>query len=473
MSLSPKEITDIATQKASYLALNSEIIDIYENNLTGYIEDELANQLSGQSYEQAKHRISPINILPKVIDKLTNIYQTSVTRRVDEGSQSDKDLLDYYKQLMRPNDSLNLANEMFNLCQATLIYPCIKKGKPALSIIENDKFIPVSTDPMEPGNPSHFIILAGPKDGKDIYWVWSDQEFYITDSDHKYRYDLMSEIGNVEGMNPIGRLPFVYVNDSKRKILPKQDIDMLKIVKLIPVMLSDLNLAAMFQSFAIIYGIDVDDENLSYAPNAFWRLKSDPTSDKTPQIGTIKPQVDYNQVLGLIEAQISMWLGTKGIKSSSIGSLTKDNFASGISKIIDEMDTFEARQKQVTIFEGVETDLWDIVLNSMHPYWLSQGLVSMRNTFSTNAQVITKFAIQLPQQSRGQVVRDVKEEYAAGFTSRKRAIEKLNPELTDEQIEELIIEIDEERENATTESEDRDTGALETQPEDGASGPDS
>ena len=33
------------------------------------------------------------------------------------------------------------------------------------------------------------------------------------------------------------------------------------------------------------------------------------------------------------------------------GGLSTDNFASGISKVIDEMDTYEARQKQVVVFK--------------------------------------------------------------------------------------------------------------------------
>lgn len=471
MTLSPKDVAEIARDKAKYLDLNRQILDIYDNNLTEYLIKDLAAQLTGQSLEQALHRISPINILPKVIDKLTNIYQTSVVRTVEGGNETDKQILDYYQDILNPNDSLNQANELYNLCQNTLIYPVIKKGMPYLRVIENDKFIPVAHNPLEPTELTQVILLGPTIDNVATFWVWSDSEFYITDANEKYRYDLMAEFKNEDAVNPIGRLPFVYINESKRKIMPKQDIDMLKIVRLIPVMLSDLNLAAMFQSFAIIYGIDLDDENLEFAPNAFWRLKSDPSSDKTPSIGTIKPQVDYSQVLGLIEAQISMWLGTKGIKSSSIGSLTQDNFASGISKIIDEMDTFEARQKQVTVFKGAEKELWDLVLNYMHPYWISQGHIPMTAQFTRTAEVMTKFSVQLPTQSRGQIVRDVKDEYMAGFISRKKAIARLNPELADEQIDELIMEIDEEREpiDASAESEDRDPGTFEAEPEEGIS----
>jgi hypothetical protein len=108
------------------------------------------------------------------------------------------------------------------------------------------------------------------------------------------------------------------------------------------------------------------------------------------------------------------------------------------------MDTFEARQSQTTIFKQSEKQLWDLVLNYMHPYWQASGKVSIQGTISPNIYVNTTFAIQLPQQTRGQIVRDVKEERAAGFTTRKRALKKLNPEFTDEEITALEIELDEE-----------------------------
>jgi hypothetical protein len=287
--------------------------------------------------------------------------------------------------------------------------------------------------------------LAGTEGEKQIFWTWDEGSFQITDSEEKIRYDLMALYNNPEGLNPIGRLPFVYVNASDHKLCPIIETDTLAIVKLLPIMLSDLNLAAMFQSFSIIYGIDLNDENIQFAPNAFWRLKSDMTSDKKPEIGQIKPQVDFDQVLKLIESELSMWLGTKGIRAGAVGQLSPENFASGISKVIDEMDTFEAREKQVTEFKKAEAEFWDLLLNYMHPSWAESGQINNPARATPTAEVITNFVKQLPQQSRGQIVRDVKEEYAAGFISRKRALRALNPEMSDDQVEQLMIEIDEER----------------------------
>jgi hypothetical protein len=443
MGMTPDEIHNAVLSKRDYLAHQFQLLDIFEGNLSRYVDKELENQLSMQAYLQAKHRSSPINILPKVIDKLTNIYQTTVVRRVQDGTESQHEMLDWFQTEMSTNSVMNNSNELFNLCRSSLVYPYTYKGMPRIRAILNDRFVVCSSDPMNPEIPTDVILIAGQTDGVTVYWYWNATEFYITDSEGKRRLDLMSQLGNVDGINPIGRLPFVYVNESKHRLTPPPDMDTLKIVKLLPVMLSDLNLAALFQSFSIVYGIDLDDTDLKFSPNAFWRLKSDATSDKKPEIGTIKPTVDFDQVLRLVESQLSIWLETKGIKASTVGTLTTDNAASGISKLIDNMDTFEARQKQVTVYTSAEKDLWNLVLNYMAPYWASTGMLSgPKFPYGLPVDVTTNFSVQLPTQQRGAVVRDLKDEYSAGFISRVRAVKKLNPEMTEVEVEALIAEID-------------------------------
>lgn len=435
----PQDILEIVRNHAAEIAFNDEAIDILDGNLSPYIDKLLRKQLSTQSYWQAQQRMAPINILPKIIDKLTNIYQTSVIRTTER--KSDQDLLDYYVKQTDLNAQMNVANELYNLCGATLIQPYTYNGKPYIRAIPNDKFVIYSENSVQPNQPTH-VILIYKRGDKQIFWVFSETEIYATDG-RNILTDVMLEQGIIGTDNPIGKIPFLYVNSAKHKLCPTPDKDGLTICKLLPVMLTDLNHAAMFQCFSILYMINATDSALQYAPNAVWQMNSNPaTPELKPEIGSIKPQVDYEQVLKLIESQLSMWLGTKGIRASTVGGLTAENFASGVSKVIDEMDTFEARQKQVNTFTRAEGQMWDLICNYMWPYWTSTGQVENVGLFSPNVEITTQFATQLPLQSRGQVVTDLKNEVAAGFISRHRAIQKLNPELSEEQIDELIAEIE-------------------------------
>ena len=435
-----KSVNKIAEGYSDYLRYNKDLLNIYEGDLLSYIEKELKNQLTPQSYEQAVHRIFPVNILTKVIDKLTNIYQTTVVREVVDGTDADEELLDWYEEKMCINAQMQCANEMYNLCKSSLIHPMIYEGSPYLRIIQNDRFIAMGQDPAMPSRATDIILLAGVKEGKPVYWVYDAYSFQMYVGEEP-----ISSPENPMGINPFGKLPFIYTPDSKYQLMPIQDSSMLKVVKTVPVILSDLNLAAMFQTFSILYGIDVDDEAIKFAPNAFWKFKSDLTTDKKPEIGQIKPQVDIDQVIRLVEAELSMWLGTKGIRPGAVGQLTTENFASGISKVIDEMDTYEARQKQVAVFQYAEKNMWDLILKTMHPYWVSQNMIENKTLFSANAKIKTTFAVQLSMQSRAQVVQDLQREMASGFITRKMAISKLNPEMGEEDVLELMAEIDQER----------------------------
>lgn len=431
---------------------HTRIFDIYEGNLLHHIEKRLAEEFTPKAYLQIKKRIPPINILTKMVDKLAKIYQQHPARTIIEGDDNDKELLEWYQQKTKHDKKLNISNEFYNMSKSTLIQPYVHNGLPAVRAIPNNCFLPYSTDKIDPLNPTHQIIVngkvrdktsSGSYEVKSTYRVYTDSEIYIIDEDEKVREDLMAKM-EMDGTNPVGRIPFIYANRSSTKLIPTPDSDLETMTLLIPVLMADLNYAVKFQAFSILYGINVKSDNLEKNPNAFWVFETDAETDRKPEIGSIKPSVDIDQVLGLIQAELAFWLQTKNIRPGTVGQLTESNFATGISKIIDEMDTSDERQKQVSEFLDVEDEYWDLVRYHMHPYWAGKKLISNTAQFTADRKVDVTFAPQLPLTNRGEVVNTKRTEVEAGFTTRKRAIKDLNPKMSEEEVEALIIEIDEE-----------------------------
>lgn len=427
---------------------NHQLFDIYEGDLLPYVEQALSEQLSPQTYSQARKRVSPINVLIKIVDKLSKIYQQNPTRVVTGGTPSDDELLSWYQDCFRINSTMNISNESFNLYKNNLLQIFLHDGKPRLRSIPSDRFLAYSDDEIDPQNPTNFLLIYGEERDKNgmpgahIYHAWSDEEFVIFDGEGRVRRDLMAATGNADGVNPLGKMPFVYINRSPNLIVPKIDTDTLRMTILIPTLLSDLNVAAMFQSFSILYGVDVDDENLVMSPNAFWRFKSDAATDNKPEIGSIKPDTDIDSVLKLIQSQLAFWLQSRGIRPGAIGQLSSENFASGISKMVDEMDSTDDRKRQVDFYEDAERQLWDLVANHAHPYWVAAGLIDQTSFFSPGVQIETNFSQQVPVLNRKQVIEEVKMEMEAGLLSKKDAIRRLDPHLTNEEIEEKLESID-------------------------------
>lgn len=427
---------------------NADLFDIYEGDLLKFVLEELESQISVESFPIAKKRIPPINILIKLTDKLSQIYQQSPTRSVIGGTNNDNALLDFYQKNMAINKKMNSGNEKYNLYKNTLIQPYIYDGRPRLRAIPSHRFTIFSDNEIDPTIPTGVITFHDGKklNGKDktnLFYVYTDQEFLIFDDDKNVRIDLMSKIGN-DGTNIYGKIPFVYINQSEDLLIPKIDTDIKKMIVLLPVMLADLNFAAMMQAFSIIYGIDIDNEGIKMSPNAFWRFKSDPTNENTPQIGVLKPQVEIEATLKLIQSEMGLWLETKGLKASSVGKLTADNYSSGIAKMIDNVDTSEERQKQVSVFQSAESELWDLIINYLHPVWRSKNIIDISLDFTKGVSIQTNFSPQLPIIDRGKVVEDLDKEVKAGFTTKRIAIQKLNPNLSGDEIDTLIEQIEEE-----------------------------
>lgn len=462
----PELIKHIETY-APLLSHNEKLFDIYEGNLLPYVERALADQLSQQSFEQARHRISPLNVLVRIVDKLSKIFQQNpireaVTQAGLRASPKDVELLKWYEATLKVNSRFNISNEFFNLFKNNLIQPFVHDGKPKLRIIPSDRFLPYSNDPVDPTYPTHMILFMGSKTvdmdkGEQktlsIYHVYTADEFLIFNSDGDVEAGRMMAIGNPEGVNPHGVIPFTYVNRSSNLLIPKPDSDTFNMAILIPVLLSDLNYAVCFQTFSIVYTLNGKlPDNFKMAPNTVWPIEGK-DDESTPSIGQIKPQVDIDQVLNLIQSELAFWLNTKGIRPGSLGKIggADTDFASGISKLIDEMDTTEARNRQVETYVDVEKDFWDLLLNHMHPVWARAGLIENKAIWTPTSKVITNFSEQIPLLNRGDLIRDLKEEVSAGFSTRKSAIKRLNPKKSDEEIDMLLKEIDLERGYVDTE----------------------
>lgn len=447
--IDPKLVVSVAKGYTPELECNFKTLDILEGNLEPYVLKSLSRQLSPKAMRYACERVVPINILPRYVDKLSNIYQTGVSRQIQFGDLADQELLSWYERQFEVNKVMHQANRLFNACGSSLVqvYNDEIEG-PKLRVIPNDRFCVYSDNKLDATKPTMVIIIAG-KDstGREIYWAYDEQQFAVIRSDETIDFDTMAAMGNPDGINPYGEIPFIYINKSSLRLTPVPDRDAIRITEFIPMALTDLNVASMFSSFSITHITNGTVANLNYSPNALWFLKSD-DPEKDVEIGTLKPEVDYQEVLNLIQSELSLFLGSKGIKSQTVGALTQDTYASGIAKIIDEADTFDVRQSQTVFFGCAEHELWELVLHKMHPIWASSGMVENRQIATSTAEVDVKFAIVPVGTQRTQLIADQKDEFAAGFTTRKRAIAALNPQMTSEQVDELMLEIELERSTA-------------------------
>jgi len=146
------ELVNYIKNYANRLDNSKELIDIYENDLLKYVERMLKHEMGEQTFAQIVTRIPPINMVKKVVDKLSTIYQSGVLRKVVDGTDSDQELLDYYIDQFDMNSKMNQGNEFFNLDRYNLMMPFLddENQKPALRAVPNDKFLVYSDNQINP-----------------------------------------------------------------------------------------------------------------------------------------------------------------------------------------------------------------------------------------------------------------------------------------------------------------------------------
>jgi hypothetical protein len=360
-------------------------------------------------------------------------------------------MLEWYAKQYRINVAMQLANEFFNLFKNCSPEPFFddQTKSPGLRVVPSDRFFVASKDAINPMRPTHYVKIMGKRslaNGREstIFYAFTDSEFLIFDDKGEPIPEFMSAVQSGT-TNPYGVIPNPYIVRSYDKIMPNKDTDTLAMTTLVPVLLTDVNYAIMFQCFSIIYGIDVDDENLSMNPNAFWRLKSDPTQQSSrPQVGIIKPEVDSDKVVSLVQTELSLFLQSRNIRPGAVGQLGAENFQNGISKMIDEMDTSADRKKQVPYFQELEQQLWVRTIKNLHPIWSQKDGYKYIEQFSDQAEVEIIFPEQRPDVSFSALLDDEIKMLEKKLTTRKRSLKKLNPDMEDAEIDLLITEIDNE-----------------------------
>lgn len=441
------ELLDYITQNATYLQYNADIFTIYSGNLLPFVLDIMRNTLSANYFERIKERAVPINVLKRLIDKLSRVYASDPIRTSENTKYQD--WMHDYEKIMDINANYNIADEFANMFKGYALEPFLDENdERKLRVIPFDRFLVKSNSLINDTEMDTFIKFIGQrlvrvKDDKeerfeqrDIYFSYTKDEFWAFDS----QGDPYNPANiQTEGINPFGIIPFSYGNRSRHKLLPVQDTDLIPLTTLIPVMLSDIGGAIMFQCFTIMYGIDVDAENLTMSPNAFWTIKSDPSSKHQPQVGTLTPKVDSDKVRNYIRDVFVFWLETRGVKVGAMGNMSGENLASGFAKAMDEMDTFETRKVNVQFFRAEEPDFWE-KLRIMHNYWVQNNFIQgdiIGDDFLMNVE----HDKPTPNEDREKTVRTVKLERDSAFLDQRSAIKRLYPDLSEGEIDQRILDV--------------------------------
>lgn len=419
--------------------LSERLIDIYSGNLNEYVKASLAVELNADSYKTASQRVPSINVLEKITDKLSRVYNDVPTRTVPD--VKEQEIVNQYIESMSLQDVMNNAEVLLNLNKCFALEPYVNEsGLFSVRLLAPHEFTVYSDDIVDPSKPTALIkFMGGKPKGKKIvsvFWIYTNELFLEVDSDG----EIMSSTEN-----PYGVIPFVYCSADKFRLQPKPDIDSFENTVLIPKLLTDLNFAVKHQSFSLVYGIDVNvSKDLQIGPDSFLNLKSE-EGDKKPQLGQLSPTVDVDKVLALIGFTVSNWLDSKGIKSGSgnVGSVSPE---SAISKLVDEADASQIIQSNRLLLTKAEQNLWKLI-SVIHNALVGSDTLKITTGMTEQLHVSIGWPVSKPIVDPNEKRQDLEFKLKNKLISYDRALRQANPELSNEEIEKLKQEIAEEKSN--------------------------
>jgi|SRR6056297_1755605 len=347
MTINVAELLDYIKSKKEYLAYSYKLYDIFNKNLTPYVKERLSINFKSQtSREEAATRLAPINILPKLVNKLSKVYQHHDV----EINTKYKTTLEEYKTKFSFSYR-NDMNKFLNLFSCCALEPVFDEEASFVRVLAAHEFLVYSNSEINPNKVTHFIkiVKSGTQPDDQEYHIYSNDEFLAINGEGKVLQSLP---------NPYNTIPFTYIKRDTSELMPKVGKDDYEMVTLLPLLLTDMNFALKYKAYSIMYVLNAEAPDLNLAPNAIWSFNSIGQEGDKVEINQLTPTLAVDEVLQNISMLYTMWLETKNLKSPALSNKSQSIQAlSGIAKIIDDADISDDIDAQADILQEAETNL--------------------------------------------------------------------------------------------------------------------
>jgi hypothetical protein len=392
---------------ADFTTYATYMLEIYNKNLKKHLEKKLKQDITTEaSRKEAASRLATINILPKMVNKLSRSANGCIV------THPDQELAKQFCNKFGVNSAMSMSARMLNLHDCVLQQVNgLGTNSPFVRVISADRFLVMSNDIFDPNKITHVILLF-----KDFYVVHTDSglEYILNRND-----DTFTVVPY-----PAGISQYNYLKRDTTELMPSPKYDDYEMVTLLPLLITDGNYALKYQAFSIIYTIDAKAKEMSMAPSAVWNFSGDGEDGSKPSVGTLTPKADIGSVTQMVEMEYGMWLQTKGIKSNGI-TLNRQDSTSGVAKIIDEGDVSEDVAYQREILAPAQVKLLEIL-----------GLEGAEVTYK---QDVVK---ETPTETVDRIIKKLD----AGLMTEERAIREANVHLSEQELTEMIEELNSEEE---------------------------
>lgn len=491
--LGPADVQQIIAEiqgddEESRRALSKRRQDIYRDGGKEFLLEQIVREFSKDAVKEM--RIAPINLLKKIVNKRSSTYKNPPVRAAT--NEQDQVLVDFYVEELELNAKMMKAHRYFNLHSNTAIYPIPEGGKikvlvvpPYLysvkanpidktkidtwvfnSFIEEGRITPFDDVPTATGSEGFNRQKGHKTTSKDLvesqerpsdigrrFIFWSDAQHFTVQTGENGHAKMILDPSKDETqiINPIGIAPVVNLaKDRDNEAWATQGEDLIDLTMAIQLGWTDVLTIAKNQGFSILTMISEEEpKKLTIGVNRGVWLRPLPDSKVTPSISYVQAQSPLSEYKELLSELLGLLLSTNDMNPSSIsGAMTAQSATSGFHALIEAADTIEATKSDEVFLKNAELDTWEII-KRWHNLMFDMGVLdpdaAQLGKFTEEFKVSVTYREIKPIESEQEKITAVKELIQLGLITRKEAVRKLNPDLTEEEIEQKMQQLDEEK----------------------------
>lgn len=475
-------------QRESEIGRRAEMLkrhDIYRDGGMRFLLEQIKREFSQEAINEM--RLVPLNLLKKIINKRSIVYKQAPIRRAQE--ESDQELVDFYVKHLALDEKMMKANRYFNLFSNTALY--LIPGEdgamqlhivpPYLYSIVPDRVNQTEVDTwvfnafievkqifqgqqfpfpatgkegfsrekqLEPEND---LIASGdfrPEDSR-MFIMWNDAAHVTTDNQGSI-LKMDREMGPEQFVNPFGTAPVVNLaKDRDNTAWAMQGDDMVSGAMSIMSGWSDLLSIAKEQGFSLLNIISEErPERLNLGLNrAVWlRAQKDGVTPSMSYVTASSPLAEYKDLLMDL---LALLLTTNDMPVNEVGGLNSSKtITSGFQGLIEMSSTLDAIETDKPMLRKAETELWEekisVIHNTLHDMGALEPDIMSLGKFSEDFEISITYGDIKPIESETERLTHVEKQRSLGLMTKKQALKKLNPTMTDGDIEQLQAEIQEE-----------------------------
>lgn len=471
--------------------------DMYKDDGTKFLIEQILSEFGSDALPEM--RLAPLNVLSKIVKKKSVIYRTPPIRKTSSGD-ADQKLVDFYVTELEIDSGMMKGNRFYNLFSNTGLYcwpGCVNKDgvvdflkfmvlPPYLYSMVPDEFDPTlirkivmsefteyasvisqayqksatgaqgfSRNPglKLPGSLVDSAQPSMPADPNRKFIWWTDDEHFTTNTrgEKILLSDQSYQDNNTQFLNSAGILPIVNLaKDRDCETWSTQGADLFDSCLAFAIGWTDLLTVAKHQGFAqpVITSPERPEEIQVGVNRVLW-LKQDPESNTAPTFGFASAGSPLNEYKDVLMDFLGLILTSNDLNPGAVsGNRQSSDMSSGFSRLIEMSDALEAIEADKPVLRDAEMNLWEVIKawhNDMYERGVLRADAKALGRFSDKFELSIQYRDIRPIESETERITAAKAYLDMGIATKQMALKKLQPDLSDEQADKILKEVEAEK----------------------------